>query len=346
MLVWNYLYFSTLYLVYIYSSCKVTCDNKTFCIYNFTFQWLQIKNYILLHLYYKLSGNKFKKKMESQQTTNSRRKLLNYVISGILSENEFITCEKQVMETLTEMLQSFLVQIGESSRNFSELAGRTEPLIADIILALINMGFKLDGLTKYAMRQNRTTLPPLQPQTQSKQMNMLPAGEKQPHPPHVPSYLPQFPDPHAYIRTPTHKQPVTEYEAIREKAASQKRDTERALTRFVAKTSETHIIACKPQFPPYLSALMPQDQVFEPETEFDFERTAPVKKRKETKTNDDDDDDDDVKEDIAVKSEPTETSEEVSTQQEIDNPYLRPGKIPHNKVAMFQRIQFPQTLVY
>jgi hypothetical protein len=33
---------------------------------------------------------------------------------------------------------------------------------------------------------------------------------------------------------------VTEYEAIREKSASQKRDTERALTRFVAKTSETH----------------------------------------------------------------------------------------------------------
>lgn len=38
----------------------------------------------------------------------------------------------------------------------------------------------------------------------------------------------------------THKQPVTEYEAIREKAASQKRDIERALTRFIAKTGDTH----------------------------------------------------------------------------------------------------------
>jgi len=38
----------------------------------------------------------------------------------------------------------------------------------------------------------------------------------------------------------THKQPVTEYEAIREKAATQKRDIERALTRFIAKTGETH----------------------------------------------------------------------------------------------------------
>lgn len=38
----------------------------------------------------------------------------------------------------------------------------------------------------------------------------------------------------------THKQPVTEYEAIREKAANQKKDIEKALTKFLAKTSETH----------------------------------------------------------------------------------------------------------
>lgn len=37
----------------------------------------------------------------------------------------------------------------------------------------------------------------------------------------------------------TQKAPVTEYQIIREKAASQKRDVERALTRFIAKTGET-----------------------------------------------------------------------------------------------------------
>lgn len=64
------------------------------------------------------------------------------------------------------------------------------------------MGFKLDGLDKYALRHNRTTLPSLQQQTQSKQVNILQAGDKHPHPPHIPNYLPAFPDPHAYIRTP------------------------------------------------------------------------------------------------------------------------------------------------
>ncbi|XP_011639539.2 transcription initiation factor TFIID subunit 8 [Pogonomyrmex barbatus] len=174
------------------------------------------------------------------QTINTRRKILNQVICSILVECGYDICEKQVLETLTEMLQSLIIEVGASGRNYCELSGRTEPLIADVILALINMGIKLDNIETYAKRQNRTILPVLQQQTQAKQLNILQAGVKQSHPSHIPNYLPAFPDPHAYIRTPTHKQPVTEYEAIREKVATQKRDIERALTRFIAKTGETH----------------------------------------------------------------------------------------------------------
>lgn len=94
------------------------------------------------------------------------------------------------------------METGESARNYCELSGRTEPLMADVIVALINMGMKLDNIEIYAKRQNRTVLPPLQQQTQSKQLNILQAGVKQSHPSHIPSYLPPFPDPHAYIRTP------------------------------------------------------------------------------------------------------------------------------------------------
>lgn len=78
---------------------------------------------------------------------------------------------------------------------------------------------------------------------------------------------------------------------------------------------------------------MPQDQVFEPEIEFDFEST-PVKKRKGIKNNDD------VIEEGAIKTESPEPSEEVSTQQDIiDNPYLRPGKVPNNKVIGSSSVQ-------
>lgn len=160
---------------------------------------------------------------------------------------------------------------------------------------------------------------------------------------------------------------MTEYEAIREKAATQKRDVERALTRFIAKTGDTHslfltednsafpckplfkfnhvdslfykgksmapqiifilsVIACKPQFPSYLSALLPQDQIFDSDPEFQFEQTPPKKKKSEKV-----EETTEEKKKALEKAE-LERNEESSSQQDtIDNPYLRPGKVPKTK---------------
>ena len=82
---------------------------------------------------------------------------------------------------------------------------------------------------------------------------------------------------------------------VREKAASQKRDVERALTRFIAKTGKIHnlfktddnnlfpLISCERDVDstktlPYLSAVLFKDQVFE-EDEREFEKKK-EKKRK------------------------------------------------------------------
>lgn len=97
---------------------------------------------------------------------------------------------------------SVLFEIGESAKNFCEHSGRTEILIADVILALINAGIRIDNLSKYGNRLNQLILPPLQHQQAPKQLNVLQAGVKQNHPPHIPNHLPPLPDPHAYIRTP------------------------------------------------------------------------------------------------------------------------------------------------
>lgn len=102
------------------------------------------------------------------------------------------------------------------------------------------MGIRLDGIEQYGKKDTRHVIPTPQQATAQKPISILSAGTKHPHPNHIPGHLPDLPDPHAYIRTPTYKQPVTEYEAIREKAANQKRDIEKALTKFLAKTSETH----------------------------------------------------------------------------------------------------------
>lgn len=239
------------------------------------------------------------------------------------------------------------------------MAGRTTPVIADVIVALVNMGISLDGLEAYANREDRHALQAPQQITQGKPLSILQAGTKNSHPSHIPNYLPPLPDPHAYIRTPTHKQPVTEYEAIREKAANQKRDIEKALTKFLAKTSETHslfdsednqmfpLIACKPAFPSYYAALNPTDQVFDfEELEYHFQvanRTEDMTAKDESE-NEDDEKEDGIKKEDSPKGEneikkeetvsppspspaPTQTT---NNEPNIDNPYLR-AAIPPKK---------------
>lgn len=175
----------------------------------------------------------------------------------------------------------------------------------------------------------------------------------------MPDNFVEFPDSHSYIRTPTHKQPITDYEAVREKAASQKRDVERALTRcvqfrspfatlvvlnlafvsrFIAKTGKTHslfktddtnlfpLISCdrtmpdQPVLPAYINALLFKDQIFE-EDEREY---LPKKKKKPAEDKDGGSD----KEDDEKDEEGDKVKENKEDSDMIDNPYLRPVRLP------------------
>lgn len=220
------------------------------------------------------------------------------------------------------------------------------------------MGIKVDGIEAYGKREKRHAIPSPQQVQPQKQLSMLSAGTKKDHPSHIPSYLPDYPDPHAYIRTPTYKQPVTEYEAIREKAANQKRDIEKALTKFLAKTSETQslfetednqfpLIAPKACHPSYMAALNPTDQVFDFE---ELEYYYQVANRKEdipSKDGDDSDNsgdeknekDSEIKDEIHEETSKSKSIDANSSQSQdnivsknsnikIDNPYLRAVSVP------------------
>lgn len=97
--------------------------------------------------------------------------------------------------------------MGNSSRRYAEVAGRLEPLGADVMMGLIDMGlFKnASSLLAYAKRSNRAVLPSPVPSVQPRQTSNLQAGTRLPHPSYMPSHMPAFPDPHAYIRTPVKK---------------------------------------------------------------------------------------------------------------------------------------------
>jgi len=67
------------------------------------------------------------------------------------------------LETLCEILQSFIVELGRSSRAHAEVASRTEPLSADVIMGLTSLGFPetydlVGRMRDYAMRPNRAAV--------------------------------------------------------------------------------------------------------------------------------------------------------------------------------------------
>ncbi|XP_062596405.1 transcription initiation factor TFIID subunit 8-like [Saccostrea cucullata] len=262
--------------------------------------------------------------LESDARAESCRKALKVAVSALASEVGFERAEEAAVETLTEMLQSFITEVGRSSQAFAELAGRTEGMMTDVVMALMEMGQNLSSLPAHAKRANKSVFLPPAHSTPTPNPRTLQAGDKMPHPSHIPEHMPAFPDPHTYIRTLTQKPPVNEYQIIREKAASQKRDVERALTRFIAKTGETQslirddanlfpLIAIKPHPLPYLNALLPKDQDL-------------LAQEEDTPT---------PKESSSSKSSQGGTKEGDTTEQEgdtpdpeaIDNPYLRPVKM-------------------
>ncbi|XP_061550279.1 transcription initiation factor TFIID subunit 8 [Phycodurus eques] len=272
----------------------------------------------------------------------ARRRTLQVVVSALLTECGFDCAEKAAVETLTEMMQSYITEIGRCTKSYCEHTARSVPTLSDTVVTLIEMGFNVDTLPIYAKRSQRMviTAPPVtnHPMTPK----ALSAGQKRTHPPHIPGHYPEFPDPHTYIKTPTFREPVSDYQVVREKAATQRRDVERALTRFMAKTSKTQslfkddittfpLIAAQPSAIPYLGALLPSELELQTLEETDSSEQ-------------DDQTDGDIAAGNVMNDDPVVDKENAmlppggaimstkgSEDNVIDNPYLRPVKKPKVK---------------
>ncbi|XP_075030554.1 transcription initiation factor TFIID subunit 8 isoform X2 [Calonectris borealis] len=249
----------------------------------------------------------------------ARRRTLQVVVSSLLTEAGFESAEKAAVETLTEMLQSYISEIGRSAKSYCEHTARTQPTLSDIVVTLVEMA--------------PVTNQPVTPKA-------LTAGQNKAHPSHIPGHFPEFPDPHTYIKTPTYREPVSDYQVLREKAASQRRDVERALTRFMAKTGETQslfkddvstfpLIAARPFTVPYLTALLPSELEMQQMEETDSSEQDDQTDTENLPLHMSTDDSGPEKENASVLQQNTSLSGSRNGEENvIDNPYLRPVKKP------------------
>jgi len=258
------------------------------------------------------------------------------MIAHFLQETGFAYADKAALETLTEIFQSLLIEMGHSTRLYTEVAGRVEPTVGDFVLGITDLGIRVvpTQLRAFSRRHGRPVLPNPQVLPLPKTPQILSAGKRRALPSYIPDYFPPMPDPHAYIRTPTHRQPLADYAACREKISQQKRDVERSLTKFYARTSHCFYLfpdnqslypLISPKPVTYLDTHIPRDQIFEEEQNLpplNFIRKEKTVSDNQPKLNDDDDDSGNDNEAV---QEAASTSPH-SGWELIDNPFLRPVK--------------------
>jgi len=211
----------------------------------------------------------------------SRHRVLSSVISSICLVQGFKNVEAFALETLTELLKTFLLQLSLQTKHFAELQGRTESNYHDLASSLIELGIDLVSLFKYICKvniripPNTIANPPLIPIPN--QPKMLSVAQPRAHPTYIQEHFPAFPEPHTYIQTEVEVNNDKDYQKLRELISAQKLNIEKALVKYKIKSdiksttaivkddhsddTSFHVIENKPCIFPYLRAIIPPDDV-------------------------------------------------------------------------------------
>ncbi|XP_036032588.1 LOW QUALITY PROTEIN: transcription initiation factor TFIID subunit 8-like [Onychomys torridus] len=252
------------------------------------------------------------------------KRTLQVVMSSLLTEAGFESSEKASVETLTEILQSYISEVWRSAKSFCEHTARSQPTLWDILVTLVEMVFNVDTLPAYAKGSQRMVITAPLVTNQPVTPKALSAGDNRPHPPHIHNHFQEFPDPHTYIKTPTYLEPVSDNQVLSERAASQRRDVEQALTCFMARTgkpqslfkddfSTFHVIASRTLTIPYLTALLPLELEIPQMEETDTENIPlPIS----------------IKNSRAEKENSSMSGSWNREESIMDNPYVQPVKKP------------------
>lgn len=172
----------------------------------------------------------------SVKSTN--RRLLSVSVASICKESGFEVVTKASLETLTEMLQAYLVELTNSCRKYCEHSHRTTPDLTDCVMALAEVGSSAHAVNIYYKSNqcgsHNLQLNHMKPPTDHK---YLKTGLPKVNPPsYIPGHFVEYPEIHSFVRTPSLREPANQYELIRGRVAKQNIMTEESLIRFLSHT--------------------------------------------------------------------------------------------------------------
>ena len=176
------------------------------------------------------------------------RAVANTAVSQVCEGLGFHGIQKTAVETLTDIALRYLSDLGQAAHFYATLAGRTQCNAFDVILALEDMGpgaavdtsdrclansSALRDVMRYVeyaeevpFARSVPKFPVFKKRTAAPTFAQL--GEQPPFP-HIPAWLPAFPDPHTYQSTPVWVDRKSDPRMDKLELARQRRKAERSL---------------------------------------------------------------------------------------------------------------------
>ncbi|CAD5227056.1 unnamed protein product [Bursaphelenchus xylophilus] len=163
-------------------------------------------------------------------------RIMRQAVAAILLQNKIEGATMSALDILGNLAAMHMNEICRRTRLLVENSGRSKVTAHDIEFACrdleISIGDLCDYIQRFLIDPNYPYLP--EPRTVSRKPQEAPMhiGEPAPRPSHVLPFLPPFPDPHTYIRTPINIEPDVSYVRHRELCAKNKRDTDYTLITY------------------------------------------------------------------------------------------------------------------
>uniref|UniRef100_A0A383W5E7 Transcription initiation factor TFIID subunit 8 n=1 Tax=Tetradesmus obliquus TaxID=3088 RepID=A0A383W5E7_TETOB len=183
------------------------------------------------------------------------RSVARVIAAQIAEASGFEACQESAIEILADLLLRYLTTVCSSSHSYAELAGRSQSNLADVLLSLEELGVTADDLHQHLELQKTDvpfahTLAPYPVRTQRPAPPTF-ADQAEPHPAHVPGFLPAFPDPHTYQHTAAFAGHEADPHKQRQSMLEAKQKAEAALNKLHQRMSSK---AAQPDTNPFLAA--------------------------------------------------------------------------------------------
>lgn len=157
-----------------------------------------------------------------------------------------------VLDTLADVIKHFVETVGTHAHRIAEHGGRQDVTVVDALAAMKQMGpepIDWRGLRNFAFNDQGSSwqqpfhvdVPRLPVRKRKRQLYAAERDDEaaEPHPPHIPPFLPELPPPHTLKRTkvPAVKR-SNDARELREKRVKRNQDAQQVLFRITAKEDD------------------------------------------------------------------------------------------------------------